>query len=146
MTGQERGHQREEGREGGREVDVHVGDDRRLARRPCRTERVPTALPGQVHGRDAPHRGGQLVRHIVGVVRAGVVDHGDQRSEGERIVEVSAQGGDALRQLRRLVVDRNDDLDVERDAAGIDVGLEGSQGCHVTHGAGAVSGRREAWL
>src|ERR1700728_2798601 len=57
-----------------------------------------------------------------------------------------AQCCDALRQLRRLVVDRNDDLDIERNAAGIDVGFERSQGCHVRHGAGAVSGLREARL
>ena len=67
-------------------------------------------------------------------------------AEGERFVEEHAQGGDALRQLCRLVVDRDDDLDVHGDAAGIDVGLEGSQGCHVRHGAAAGSGLREARL
>ena len=91
-------------------------------------------------------RGRQTAGDRGGVVGAGVVDDRDERPEGEGLVEEGAQRGDALRQLRRLVVDRDDDLDVHRDPAGIDVGLEGSQGCHVRHGAGAVSGLREARL
>ena len=133
MTGQQRRDQREQGGQRGREIDVHVGDDRRLAGRPCRAERVAPPLAGQVHGRHAAHGRGQLVRHLVGVVRAGVVDHGDERAEGERFVEERAQGGDALGQLCRLVVDRHDDLDIQRDAAGVDVGFEGGQGCHARH-------------
>jgi hypothetical protein len=101
-----------------------------------------------VHGRHAAHGGGEVVRHLVGVVRTGVVHHGDEGAEGERFVEEGAQGGDALRQLCCFVVDRDDDLDIDGDAAGIDVGLEWSQGCHVRHGAATGSGFNEArlWL
>ena len=144
VPGQQRRHQREEGGQGGGEVDVHVGDDRGVTGRPRGTQRVAPTLAGQVHGGHAAHGRGQVACHLVGVVRAGVVDHGDEGAEGEGLVEERAQGGDALRQLRRLVVDRDDDLDVQRDTAGIDVGLEGSQGCHGRHGAGAVSGLSEA--
>ena len=79
VPGQQRGHQRQERGQGGREVHVHVRDDRSVARRPRRTQRVAAALAGQVHGGDAAHGRGQVVRHLVGAVRAGVVDHGDER-------------------------------------------------------------------
>ena len=84
--------------------------------------------------------------HGVGVVRAGVVDDGDEGAEGEGLVEEGAQRGDPLRQLRGLVVDGHDDLDVHRDPAGVDVGFEGGQGCHGGHGGLRVSGLREGRL
>ena len=148
VSGKQRRHERQQGRQRGGEIDVHVGDDRCLARRPRRPECVAPSLAGQMHGRNAADGRSQVAGHLVGVVRAGVVHHGDEGAERERFVEERAQGGNALRQLCRLVVDRDDDLDVQGDAAGIDVGFEGSQGCHIGHGAAPGSGLNESrlWL
>ena len=134
---QQRRHQRQQRRQGGGEVHVHVGDHRGVAGRPRRTQRVAAALAGQVQSGHAAHGRGQRSATCIGVVGAGVVDDRDERPEGEGLVEERAQRGDALCQLRRLVVDRHDDLDVHGEAARVDVGLVRGQGCHDLHGAGA---------
>ena len=56
VPGQQRRHEGEQRRQGGGEVDVHVGDDGGLAGRPRRAQRVAPPLAGQVHGGHAGQR------------------------------------------------------------------------------------------
>ena len=108
-----RAHQREQGRERGRQVDVHVGQHVGLAGRPGRAQCVPAAFARQHHGRDPVEVGGQPLGDQGRPVGAAVVGDGDEGAEGEGLVEVAAQRGDARLETGRLVVHGDDDLDLE---------------------------------
>ena len=59
--------QRQQRAQVGREVDVHVGDHVRVARRPGGAQRAAAALLLEVEERDARQVGGERARAIAGV-------------------------------------------------------------------------------
>ena len=146
MAGQQRRHERQQRLERRRQVHVHVGDDGGAAGRPGLAKGEAPALAVKMQGRHARQGVAQGGGHRISVVGAGVVDDGDDGAEREGLVEEGAQGDDALDQLRRFVVDGDDDLDVDGSVAGIHVHLGGGQGCHALHGVAGGSGQREAQL
>jgi len=91
---------------------------------------VAPAPAGQVDGRHARRAGRDLAGQREGLVGAGVVDHGDEGPEGERLVEEAAELSDPRPHVRGLVVDRDDDLDVEGHLAWIRARLGKGQDCH----------------
>ena len=122
VAGDDRAHQREQGRERGRQVDVHVGHHVGPAGRPGRAQRVPAALAGQHQGRHPVEGGGQPLGEQGRPVRAAVVGDGDEGAEGEGLVEVAAQRGDARLEAGRLVVHGDDDLDLDGGIVAFGVG------------------------
>ena len=97
-----------------REVDVHVADDLRRARRPGGAQRAAAALllePQVPHGRE---RQREPARDLRRRVDAGVVGDHDPPAEREAVAEEAVQPADAALEAGRLVVHGNDDLDLRR--------------------------------
>ena len=111
VTGHERSHEWQEGAEVGREVDVHVGDDPRVARQPRAPERQTASLAVEVDGPHTGHPGGEGSGRRPRLVRRGVVDDRDPPRQREALAEVEVEPGDAGLQHVGLVVDRDDDVD-----------------------------------
>ena len=108
----QRGDSGSSGVEAGRQVDVEIGDDGGVARRPRGPQGPAPALLVQVDGADPGERVGQGRGFLPGAVGAGVVGDGDPGGEGEFAVHEVVQGPDAGLELGRLVVDRDHDVDV----------------------------------
>jgi hypothetical protein len=102
----------------GREVDVHVGDDARVAARPRLAQRAAAALAIEAQVRDAAQLRLQLARDLLRAVRARVVGDDDPPAEREGLAEEAVQAADALLERRLLVVDRDDHLHVARGRRG----------------------------
>lgn len=131
LARKERSHQREQRRQRSGEIDIHIGDDRSGAARPGRAQRVPSPLAREVDGDDARKGARQLGGDGKRVIGAGVVHHGDQSTERERMVEEMAKLGDASFELRGFVVHRHHDLDIQRNVAGAGPRFGRCQDCHV---------------
>ena len=108
----ERGHQRQEGVEPGRQVDVEIGDHRGVAGRPRGPQRPTPPLLVEVDGAHPREGVGQRHGLVPGAIGAGVVGDGDAGGQGELPVHEVVQGPDTRLDLRDLVVDGNDDVDV----------------------------------
>ncbi len=111
MAGDEGGDKGQEGVETSREVDVHVGHDGGVAPHPGLLERPPAPLLLEVEEAHAGQLGGEPAGDTERVVRTGVVGDGHDGREGERRVEVGAQGADALLETARFVEDRHHDIE-----------------------------------
>ena len=113
MAGDEWCDQREEGREVGGEIDVHVGEDGGVARRPDVVERAPTSLLVEADADDAVELRLERAGDRPGAVGAGVVGDRDPGRERKRL-EVLVQPPDRRLELRLLVEDWDDDLEHRR--------------------------------
>ena len=114
VAGHQRRDQRQQPAQVGREVDVHVGDDLRRARRPGGAQRAAAALllePQVAHARAARSRGGG---RSPASRRRRVVGDDDPPAEREAVGQEAVQAANALLEAGGLVVDGNDDLDVRR--------------------------------
>ena len=111
VTGHDRRDERQEALEVRGEVDVHVGDDVGVARPPRLAERPAASLFLEAHVPDRFVACGEASTDDRRVVGARVV--GDRHRERERELpqQVAEQHADVLRERRRLVVARDDDLD-----------------------------------
>ena len=106
--------QRQERRQVGREIDVHVGEHAGVARAPDGVERA--AAPLQIQA-NRPHRaelGGKPRCDLPGAVGAGVVGDRDPGRERESRGQVLVQPPDARLERSVLVEDGDDDLDFRR--------------------------------
>jgi hypothetical protein len=114
VAGQQRRDQRQQRTEVGREVDVHVADDARAARRPGGTQRAAAALAVEPEQLDARQlvaqprcdRGRRVGRRVVG--------DDDAPRERELGRQEPVQAPDAPLERGPLVVDRDDDVDLGR--------------------------------
>ena len=112
VAGDQRGDQRQQRVEVGREVDVHVGQDIGVGAR---------ATPATARGRDPSARAGPMrtwgscrdMRRAItgGVVGAGVVRDGDAVGVREVVAQVLVEAADGGLELRLLVVDGDDDVE-----------------------------------
>ena len=121
VPGDQRGDQREQRGQVGRQVDVAVGEHRRVRGRPHRAQRPAAALLLQPHGRDRRDLAGQRPGDRRGGVGAGVVGDRDPEAVGELRGQVGVQPPHRRLEVGLLVVDGDDD--VEHDAAGGGGGL-----------------------
>ncbi len=112
VAGEQRGDERQQRAEVGREVDVHVADDPRAAPRPGGPQRAAAALALQVQVLDAAQALLQVAGDGGRAVRARVVGDDDPPAEREGLGEEPVQAPDALLEDRLLVVDGHDDVDV----------------------------------
>ena len=103
--------ERQEGVQVGRQVDVRVRDDGRLAGEPGLPERPAAPLLVEVEGADAGHRVGQSPGDHPGGVGAGVVRDRDRRGERETVIEVGPEPAHTGLEVGLLVVHRDDDVD-----------------------------------
>ena len=122
MTGDERSDEREQGVETGGEIDVHVGEDVGLRRRPDGGQGPAAALLVEVDHPDVGEPGGQPGRDLEGRIRAAVVGDRDPGGEGERRGEVVVEAFDAPGQGACLVVDGHGDVEDGRRAAACEPG------------------------
>ncbi len=116
VAGQQRRDEREQRAQVGRQVDVHVADDRRVAGRPGRAQRAAAAPAASSRSVTTP---GSVGRQRGGDGRGGVGRGvvGDDDAPAER--EARRAGSGAAGECRRLqpgllVVDGDDDVDVRR--------------------------------
>jgi hypothetical protein len=124
VPGEQRGDERQQPAQVGREVDVHVADDGGVAARPGGAQGAPAALGLQPQD---PHAGqglGQGRGDEGRRIRAGVVGHDDPPGEGHLVGEEAVQAAHRVLQHVLLVVDRDDDLDLGGRLA---EGIEGTQ-------------------
>ena len=91
VPGDQRRDQREQRVEVGREVDVHVGEHRRVRGRPHRAQGPAPALLVEVDHRDLVVLRRQGLRDGEGAVGRGVVGDGDAEAVGERLGEVRVE-------------------------------------------------------
>jgi hypothetical protein len=107
----QRRHQRPEGVEVRGQVDVHVGQDRRVRGEPDLLERSPTTLLRHPDNGDPRQLLGE--GSCVGSrrVRAGVVGHRHPEGVREGVDQVGVQPTHARRHRVLLVVDRDDDVE-----------------------------------
>jgi hypothetical protein len=96
----------------GREVDVHVGDDARVAARPGGAQRAAAAVALEPQRVDAAQLASQPTGDLGRRVRARVVGDHDAPAERERLAQEAVQAADASLEDRLLVVDGHDDVDV----------------------------------
>ena len=114
VAGEQRRDQREQPAQVGREVDVHVTDDARVARRPGGAQRAAAALALEPQHRHRRQLARERGRHLGRRVRARVVGDHDPPAERELGRQEAVQAADAERERPLLVVHRHDDLDVGR--------------------------------
>jgi len=137
-------HQREEGVEVGGEVDVRVGDDRRVAGHPGGAQRPAPALAVEVDGAYAVELGGQPGGDPPRLVGAGVVDDRHDRGEREPLVQEKVEPPDRRVEVVLVVVDGEDDLHGDGAHLGAEHEAGGRGGGHggiVCLGAGRWLGR-----
>jgi hypothetical protein len=128
----------------GRQVDVHVADDPRLARRPGGAQRPPAALALEAQDGHVAQLGGERAGDGGRRVGARVVGDDDPPRERERLGQEAVQAAHGLLEGALLVVDGHDDVDVRR-RRGPEVPPQGERGAeggfgHV-HSVGGRSGR-----
>ena len=114
VTGHQRRDEREQAAQIGREVDVHVGHDARVARLPGGAQRAAAALAVEAQMADPRQRVRELGGDLGRGVDAGVVGDHDPPGEREAVGEEAVEAADAALQAGGLVVDGNDDLNVRR--------------------------------
>jgi hypothetical protein len=109
----ERGDQRQQRAQVGREVDVHVTDHARRACQPGCAQCTAASFGAQVQNLDSVELGGELLRHLEGVVTACVVGYDDLPRQGELVRQELVKPLDRGAQRVLFVVDRHHDLDVQ---------------------------------
>jgi hypothetical protein len=112
MPADQRRQQRQQGGQVGRQVDVHVGDHVGLAGQPGLLQRPSAALRVEVDDADAVQLGRQPLRDRQGVVAGRVVGDGHPVAVRQGIGQERGEPPDRSLQVGRLVVHRDDDLDV----------------------------------
>ncbi len=138
VPGQQRRHQRKQGVQVGRQVNVHVGEDVRHTDGPDGPQRPAAARLLQVDGADLDELTAQGLGDRPGPVGAAVVGDGDPGGERESLAQVGAEPPDAGREIPLLVAYRHDDLHLGALAAVQDTvikrhGLENRRrGCAAT--------------
>ena len=115
MPGDERRDQRQQAIQVGREIDVHIGDDRRATPEPRLSDGPASTLLFKAHGADTV----QLERQPLGDhprrIGARVVHDGDPRLKRKLVVEVSPQPANTPLEVAFLVVDRDRDVKERSD-------------------------------
>ena len=115
VAGHQRRDEREQAAQVGREIDVHVGHDARVARLPGGAQRAAAALavePQVADPRAACRRAGAAISGVASTLALSAID--DPPGEREAVGEEAMQAADAALQPGGLVVDGDDDLDVRR--------------------------------
>jgi hypothetical protein len=126
----------------GRQVDVHVADDPRLARRPGGAQRPPAALALEAQDGHVAQLGGERAGDGGRRVGARVVGDDDPPCERERLGQEAVQAAHGLLEGALLVVDGHDDVDVRR-RRGPEVPPQGERGAEGGFGhVHSVGGRR----
>ena len=120
MTGDQRGDQWGQRGQIGRQVDVHVGQDRRVGDRPHRTQCPPAPLLLQPHHPHVRQFAGQRAGDPRCVVGAGVVGDGDPEREREVLAQMAVQPVDRVSQHGLFVEHRDDDIEHRHTAVGGD--------------------------
>ena len=143
MAGDERGQEREQRPQVGREVDVHVGEHLGVAPRPGGAQGAAAAGAVEMQGLDARQlsrepfgdRGRRVARVVVG----------DRDPPGERqlVAAERVEAGDRALERGGLVADGHDELDLRRRR-----GRRGHEGRGLGDGGGGghvLQARRRAW-
>ena len=103
----------------GREVDVHVADDPRVAARPGLAQRAAAALAIEAQQLDAAAARARAPRAMAGVASVLALSAMTIRQENGKLgAQEAVQPADAALQRGLLVEDRDDDLDARRGAGG----------------------------
>ncbi len=130
MAGYQRRDQRQQGVEVGGQIDVHIGQHRRLGVPPHGAQRPAAPLLLQPYGGDLVDRLVEPGGDLRGAVGARVVGDGDAEAVGEGPGEVVVKPPDTGFEVGLLVVDGDDDVEDRVGVAGAQVlaGREGAQG------------------
>ncbi len=107
----ERRDEREQARQPCREIDVRVGDDVRVRAHPGGPQGAPSSLLRNVEDLDTRQLLGEAMSDCPRAVGRRVVGDDDAPVEREVLVEVGVEPVDGVRQDRRFVVHRHDDVD-----------------------------------
>ena len=112
VPGQQRRDEREQRAQVRREVDVHVADDPRAARRPGGAQRAAAALALQREHVDAGQRRRRAARAIAGVASVRALSAMTIRHEKGKRRQVAVQAADAALERGLLVVHGDHDVDL----------------------------------
>src|SRR5438128_5521750 len=115
MPGDERRNQGEEGVQVGGQIDIHIGDDRRVTLQPRLPYGAASALGFVAHGADTARLEHQPLGDRPGRIGTRVVDDGDPRLKRKLVVEVSPQPANSPLEFALLVVEGDSDLDEPSD-------------------------------
>ena len=118
--------EREERVEIGRQVDVHVGENGRSARRPRGAQRPPAALGVEMQRLHLIEFVGEPARDAPRVVGACVVGDGDEPAEREASGEIFVEPAHRRLEVGFLVVDGQHDLD-DGAASVVSPGTDGEE-------------------
>ena len=140
----ERGHEGQQRGEVRAEINVHVGEDRGVARGPHVVQGPAAALGVEVHGAHPGKAALEGAGDVPGAVGAGVVGDGDPEGEGKLRAQIGVQASHARFEFAFLVVDGDHDLDLGPRSGGRGRGAVGCRIRENRHRAGPVGDGREA--